>query len=171
MYGQSLPVGTYTLASLTACEVIKQTAKLLANQFTEFFFEYLRRDKPRHIEPRTARTGLLLVVLVAIDGVEERQVTAVVPTIAVAYAKIDIDAVGQVEERHGSASVFDIEPAFLHGRAQCARIADAHHIKAVALDFYHLFVPFFGIGTDKVLLLLIIRSTRLRHTANQSARR
>ena len=91
-------------------------------------------------------------------------------TIPIAYAEIDIDSVGQVEVRHGSASVFDVERAFLHGRAQCARIADAHHIKAVAPDFYHLFVPIFRIGADKVLLLLI-RSTLRHRIANRLARR
>ena len=33
-------------------------------------------------------------------------------TIPIAYAEIDIDSVGQVEVRHGSASVFDVELPF-----------------------------------------------------------
>lgn len=45
MYGQSLPVGTYTLAALAVCKVIKQPRKLLAVEFTEFLFVYLHGDK------------------------------------------------------------------------------------------------------------------------------
>ena len=148
MYGQSLPVGTYGSTALTACEVVKQATKFLSDEFTEFFLQNLHGDEPRHIEPRTALSGLTLMVFVAIDGVEERKITAVSVIIAIAYAQIDIDAVGEIEERHSSACIFDTESAFMNGGTQCARVMDAHRVQAVAPDFHHLVVPLLGISAD-----------------------